>query len=488
MQALNPYLPSYEYVPDGEPHIFNNRLYVYGSHDRFNGKDFCLNDYVCWSAPLDDLGNWKYEGIIYHRNDDPRNSNSKSVLNAPDVVQGPDGRYYLYYVLSMLTVVSVAVSDRPEGPFEFYGYVRNRNGSLYGDNQGEVYNFDPGVFVDDDGKIYLYTGFSPDEGLLKKVMSYRKLNLDGAFGMELEPDMLTIRRKPKLIAPGPLHARYTDYKEHPFYEASSMRKIRGKYYFIYSSLLSHELCYAISDDPLGEFRYGGTLISNGDIGYHGNTKALNYTGNTHGSMVCIADQWYIFYHRQTNQQKCCRQGCAEKVYVNEDGSIDQVEMTSCGLNDGPLKGSGYYEARIACNLSSQEGTFPYLKSHEKDKKNLHPYFTQSGTDRNDNPDQFIANMANGSWAGFKYFEFNHPEQITVSVKGTGIGEIKVFSDINEECIGAAAVSPSDGWMVYTIDMIRNLEGKKALYFKYQGTGYIDFKDFEIIEKGEKERQ
>ena len=485
MQALNPYLPSYEYVPDGEPHIFNNRLYVYGSHDRFNGKDFCLNDYVCWSAPLDDLGNWKYEGIIYHRNDDPRNSNSKSVLNAPDVVQGPDGRYYLYYVLSMLTVVSVAVSDRPEGPFEFYGYVRNRDGSLYGENQGEVYNFDPGVFVDDDGKIYLYTGFSPDEGFLKKVMSYRKLNLDGAFGMELEPDMLTIKRKPELIVPGPLHARYNDYKEHPFYEASSMRKIRGKYYFIYSSLLSHELCYAIADSPLGQFRYGGILISNGDIGYHGNTKALNYTGNTHGSMVCIADQWYIFYHRQTNQQKCCRQGCAEKIYINEDGSIDQVEMTSCGLNDGPLKGSGYYEARIACNLSSQEGTFPYLKRHEKDKKNLHPYFTQSGTDRNDNPNQYIANMTDGSWAGFKYFELNRPEQVAVSVKGTGIGEFKVFSDINEECIGTVAVSPSDGWMVYTIDMIRNLEGKKALYFKYQGTGYIDFKGFEIIEKGEK---
>ena len=50
-QAFNPYLPGWEYVPDGEPRIFNNRLYVYGSHDRFNGKGFCLNDYVCWSAP-----------------------------------------------------------------------------------------------------------------------------------------------------------------------------------------------------------------------------------------------------------------------------------------------------------------------------------------------------------------------------------------------------------------------------------------------------
>jgi len=63
-QVFNPYLPSYEYVPDGEPYVFGDRLYVYGSHDKFNGKNFCLGDYVCWSAPVDDLGNWKFEGTI----------------------------------------------------------------------------------------------------------------------------------------------------------------------------------------------------------------------------------------------------------------------------------------------------------------------------------------------------------------------------------------------------------------------------------------
>lgn len=45
-QIFNPYLPSYEYIPDGEPHIFGDRLYIYGSHDRFGGSDYCENDYV----------------------------------------------------------------------------------------------------------------------------------------------------------------------------------------------------------------------------------------------------------------------------------------------------------------------------------------------------------------------------------------------------------------------------------------------------------
>ena len=47
--AFNPYLPSYEYIPDGEPRVFGERLYVFGSHDKFGGNDFCLNDYVAWS-------------------------------------------------------------------------------------------------------------------------------------------------------------------------------------------------------------------------------------------------------------------------------------------------------------------------------------------------------------------------------------------------------------------------------------------------------
>ena len=72
-QAVNPYLPSWEYIPDGEPHVFNGRVYVYGSHDRFNAPIFCVNDYVCWSAPVEDLSEWRYEGVIYRKKQDPKN-------------------------------------------------------------------------------------------------------------------------------------------------------------------------------------------------------------------------------------------------------------------------------------------------------------------------------------------------------------------------------------------------------------------------------
>ena len=64
-QACNPYLPKWEYVPDGEPHVFDGRIYIFGSHDRFGGNFYCEKDYTVWSAPVDDLSRWRCEGVSY---------------------------------------------------------------------------------------------------------------------------------------------------------------------------------------------------------------------------------------------------------------------------------------------------------------------------------------------------------------------------------------------------------------------------------------
>ena len=107
---------------------------------------------------------------------------------------------------------------------------------------------------------------------------------------ELEPDMLTLKEVPVMMVPGQLQEKGTGFKGHGFFEASSMRKVGKKYYFVYSSHLSHELCYAVSDYPNRDFSYGGTLISNGDIGYQGNTVPKNMMGNNHGGMTCVNGQ------------------------------------------------------------------------------------------------------------------------------------------------------------------------------------------------------
>lgn len=71
-QVFNPYLPSREYLPDGEPHVFEDRVYIYDSHDRFNAPIFCVNDYVCCSAPVEDLSDWRFEGVLFRKNHDPK--------------------------------------------------------------------------------------------------------------------------------------------------------------------------------------------------------------------------------------------------------------------------------------------------------------------------------------------------------------------------------------------------------------------------------
>ena len=92
-----------------------------------NGNEFCEQDYVSWSAPLDDLSDWRYEGVIYRKDQDPYNVNVLP-LYAPDVVQGRDGRYYLYYCIKFQDFINVAVCDTPAGQYEFYGRVQYKDG------------------------------------------------------------------------------------------------------------------------------------------------------------------------------------------------------------------------------------------------------------------------------------------------------------------------------------------------------------------------
>ncbi len=135
MQSYNPYLPLWEYIPDGEPHVFGDRVYLYGSHDRFGGNDFCLNDYVCWSANVHDLKEWRYEGIIYRSSQDPRMPDGNRQIWAPDVARGKDGRYYLYYCPDGDgEAIGVAVCNEPAGQYQFYGIVQDKkdNGSENG--------------------------------------------------------------------------------------------------------------------------------------------------------------------------------------------------------------------------------------------------------------------------------------------------------------------------------------------------------------------
>ena len=472
-QVFNPYLPLYEYIPDGEPHVFGDRVYVYGSHDRFNGKKFCLNDYVCYSAPVTDLTDWHYEGVIYGKTQDPRMADGKHELWAPDVVRGKDGRYYLYYCPDdKIKSVGVAVCDSPAGSYQFYGLVRDAKGGVLGERSGDTIAFDPGIFIDDDGEIYLYSGNGPrTKGAISREPK-------ASVVMTLQDDMLTLKTEPKKLLPTLGEAAGTGFEGHEFFEASSIRKIIGRYYLVYSSVSLHELCYAVSDRPDGGFRYGGVIVSNCDLFPGKAGKPLNCYGNNHGGLECINGKYYIFYHRQTNRSMFSRQGCAEEVEILPDGSIPQVEITSCGLNGGALTGQGTYPASICCSLY---GKVTPTISHRLAMGRRHPYITQDGPDfspedRGQPPKQYIANGKNGLVAGYKSFSFDGATQITVRVRGTVRGKLLVRTDPKGAPVAEITVSPAKNWTDFSAPLTVT-PGVHPLYLCYEGKGKIEILSF-----------
>lgn len=503
-QACNPYLPSCEYVPDGEPHVFKDRIYLYGSHDRFGAAGFCLNDYVCYSAAVSDLAVWRYEGVIFRKEQDPANQNIPAnappqtllfgikpkkpedlnppgvhALWAPDVAQGPDGRYYLYYCLDFLPEIGVAVCDSPCGAFQYLGRVRHGDGTPLGSRAGDLVQFDPGVFVDRDGSIYLYSGNAP----------MQKEHEDGKHHsqvMRLAPDMLTLLEEPRPLLPSITESAGTGFEGHEFFEASSIRRIGALYYLVYSSVQSHELCYAVSERPDAGYRFGGTLVDIGDVFLDGRTpdKAINALGNTHGGMECCEGQWYVFYHRQTDRTNFSRQGCAEKIFIGEDGLIAQAEVTSCGLNPGPLAGEGSYPANICCHLTGRDGA---VFSHPDAMKMEYPFLTQDYADLEPDdsrmvrdagdPVQYVRNLRDGSTVGYKYFRFEKLARLELEVRGDGQGVFDVCTEPAGAVCGRIEVCGSGETWRCCIGRVKIPDGDHPLYLTYRGEGSIDLKSF-----------
>lgn len=511
---FNPYMPSYEYVPDGEPHVFGDRIYVYGSHDRFDGRNFCLNDYICYSAPVTDLSNWSYEGVIYKKEQDPRNQNipadaevfqptlpyytvddETTQLNppgihamwAPDVVQGKDGRFYLYYCMDFLPEIAVAVCDTPAGSYEFLGFVQHTDGTPLGTKKGDLFQFDPGIFIDDDGTIYLYSGNAP----MKK--EYAKGG-QGSTVMTLSDDMLTLKTEPKLLMPDVTNSEGTGYENHEFFEASSIRKINGKYYFVYSSVRSHELCYAISDRPDEGYVYGGTLVDIGDVFLNGREEkdAVNCLGNTHGGIEQINGKWYVFYHRQTNRTSFSRQACAEEIHFREDGSIPQAEVTSGGLFAGSLPAKGMYPANSCCHLTVDGHS---THSHPMGMGDRYPYLTQDIADvvpdgtgfppsaqrDREFPVQYVANFRYHSTMGFKYFDFCNTTHLCLTIRGQAEGSFVISTTPNAALekdnagiIGEIPVKCDTTDWIKIDGTICAPDGVSALYITYLGeSGALD---------------
>ncbi len=462
LKSANPYLPLWEHIPDGEPRVFEyngeKRVYVYGSHDT-ERTGYCGKDQVVWSAPVDDLTDWTCHGVCYRAADD-------SILFAPDVVQKGD-TFYLYAAEDRGSRIMVASSKNPAGPFE--------NPKL------TQLGFDPGILVDDDGRVYAFWGFCR------------------AFCAELEDDMCTIKEgtlrcDPIGHTPDPWNEKNNEVGvdlRDAFFEASSPRKINGKYVYVYSKRYvtpvpelgvygpcNGFLSYKWSDRPLDGYQDGGDISFNGGEILQlpdGSGQQTYRWGNNHGGLVEIGGQWYIFYHRQTGTDEFARQGMIEpvdiavgkdgKIYIGDITYIDgepvsakPVEETSSGAAAGGIDAYKIVSAGYACHIS------PLGQAYVK------PVYEQA-----DGVSAPVVKIKDGTTVGFRYLQFglNAPKSCTVSINCSAGMRLNVRVDAWRGRV-VAQFDAEPGRTEYCVPLGCGIIGRRAVYFEFRGDGEAEF--------------
>lgn len=457
----NPYLPLWEHVPDGEPKVFEDpdcpgkfRVYVYGSHDVIF-KEYCGFDVRAWSAPVEDLSQWRDEGPVFTYN----NGDEWDIMYAPDIVElkHRDGtkEYYLYPNCRGKNREGMVVkSNRPDGPFTPLNVASDGKSLL----EGSFIDFDPAAIVE-------YVNDESDPDYETGFRAYVYWGFQKSHAARLDPNTMWS------VMPGhdiinyfiPAGNSYgdvkdpegTDYKclfdgekagEYNFFEASSIRKVGNKYVFVYSGYSGPEygiassnstLRYAYGDTPLGPWKIGGVLVDNRAPVLSSDGKSIITSGaghNTHGSIEMINDQWYVFYHRCPRGFGFVRQAMVapikveyDETPVSEGGKVtitgydpylknnvltvkaangDEykgAEVTSEGFSIFGLDPFKYYSAGYACYFSDNN-------------------LLQDSWDIWDN-NMVVGGMKNGDIIGFKYFGFGG---LNADIKG-----LKAFRGVQE---------------------------------------------------------
>jgi hypothetical protein len=535
--AQNPYLPLWEHLPDGEPRVFEDpdnpgklRAYIIGSHDT-NYTAYCGSDIRMWSAPVEDLTQWRDEGPIFTHYVDGQ----WDTMFAPDLVEVKDkatGKktYYLYpHSRGWRRVAMVCKGDRPNGPFTPINLTEDGSQCVL----GSLIDFDPSVFIENitDKK---------DKDYDKGFRAYVFYGFQHSTACELDQNTMYSKREgtelidpfiPASSADGRLLDKEgSEYKalyqgqdplDFNFFEASSIRQVGNKYVMVFSGYSGKEyglgntnsaLRYAFGDSPLGPWRSGGVLVDSrgvvtGEDGSH--LITTNAGHNTHGSLQEINGQWYVFYHRPPRGFGFARQPMVAPVKItwdkkpvakggvvkitgydpyakdNEwtaaatDGNIyTGAEVTSEGFQIFGLPPYQYYSAGIACFWTGGTNSNDWMQDN-------HDIWNNS---------MDLAGITNTGIVGFKYFGFGglaadtkglkafegtkagDATKLNLNLTTSGHGAFKIHVKLDDPWKGdeiAVFDIPADApraAMMYqqAVPAVEGLSGKHAIYLVVDG--------------------
>ncbi|MBO4826112.1 MAG: hypothetical protein J5506_02595 [Prevotella sp.] len=445
--AQNPYLPLWEHLPDGEPRVFEDpdnpgkyRAYIIGSHD-ITYSAYCGNDIRMWSAPVENLSQWRDEGPIFSYFVDGQ----WDTMFAPDLVEVKDratGKktYYLYpHSRGWQRVPMVCKSDRPDGPFTPINMTEDGRRCV----PGSLIDFDPSVFIEnitdkndpdyDRGfRAYVFYGFQHSTAC---ELDQNTMYSQRPGTQLIDPFIPASSRDGKL-----LDKEGSEYKalykgQNPldfnFFEASSIRQVGNKYVMVFSGYSGKEygldatnsaLRYAFGDSPLGPWRSGGVLVDSRGVVLNEDGSQLTTTNaahNTHGSIQEINGQWYVFYHRPPRGFGNARQAMVAPVKITwdkkkvADGGVVRItaydpytknnewtaaaadgytytgaEVTSEGFQIFGLPPYAYYSAGLACYMAGPNSNEWMQDNHDVWNNSMD-----------------LAGISNKGIVGFKYFGF-----------------------------------------------------------------------------------
>lgn len=308
------------YTADPSAHVFNDKIYIYPSHDidagipeNDKGDHFAMSDYHVLS--LDSInGKVTDNGVALDIKNIPW---AKRQLWAPDAAFN-NGKYYLYFPVkdkNDIFKIGVATSVKPAGPFK--AEPKPIEGS---------FSIDPAVFKDDDGNFYMYFG-GIWGGQLQRWQAgrYDSTAKDEPVDdtpaltpkvVRLSKDMLRFDEKVRDVQILDKDGKPLLAKDHNrrFFEASWMHKYNGKYYFSYSTGDTHFICYATGNNCYGPFTYQGVVLN----------PVEGWTN--HQSIVEFKNKWYLFYHDiQLSGKTHLRNVKVTELKYNKDGSIQTID-------------------------------------------------------------------------------------------------------------------------------------------------------------------
>lgn len=275
------------YTADPSAHVFNDRLYVYTSHDEDTATYFNMLDWHVFST--DNLTDWIDHGAVLSLDEIKW---ADKWAWAPDAVER-NGKYYFYYPVERAKI-GVAVSDSPEGPFV------DKLGKPLIDNTGQVEHIgkepiDPSVLIED-GQAYMYFGCR--EAKVVKL-NENMMKLDG----EVQELKITGIEGDKENFGG-------------FYgEAPWVFKRNDTFYLLYSNgwAPTSTLVYATSKNPMGPFEFQGEVMD-----------VVN-SWTSHGSIVQFKNKWYVFYHnRELSMNNYRRSICFDEITFDQEGKINRL--------------------------------------------------------------------------------------------------------------------------------------------------------------------